>query len=77
MPNNEPQAIQAQAAYTLASFEKLSGLGKAGIRSARRAGLPIRYVGNRPFILGSDWLNWLATRPTTAPSAPPSATAAD
>jgi hypothetical protein len=73
---SEDRAIHAQTSYPLASFAKLSGLGKAGIRSARRAGLPIRYVGNKPFVLGSDWLTWLATRPTTAPSAR-TATAAD
>jgi hypothetical protein len=73
--HSDAQAIHAHTSYPLASFAKLSGLGKAGIRSARRAGLPIRYVGNKPFVLGSDWLTWLATRPTTAPSAARTASA--
>jgi hypothetical protein len=77
MPNNEARAIDRNKAYPLSEFGRLAGLNKASLRSARRGGLAVRYVGNRPFVLGSDWLDWLATRPTTAPSAARSATAAD
>ena len=72
---SEPRAIDRNKAYPLAEFARQTGLNKASLRSARRAGLAIRYVGNRPFLLGSDWLDWLATRPTTAPSAARPATA--
>jgi len=75
MPSNEPRAIDRNRAYPLADFARLAGMNKASIRSARRGGLAIRYVGNRPFVLGSDWLDWLATRPTTAPSAARTASA--
>jgi hypothetical protein len=75
MPNNEARAIDRNRAYPLADFARLAGMNKASIRSARRGGLAVRYVGNRPFVLGSDWLDWLATRPTTAPSAARTTTA--
>jgi hypothetical protein len=77
MPNSDTRAISRDTAYPLADFGRLAGMNKAAIRSARRGGLAVRYVGNKPFVLGSDWLDWLATRPTTAPSAARPATAAD
>jgi hypothetical protein len=77
MPSNEARAIDRHKAYPLAEFARQTGMNKAAIRSARRAGLAVRYHGNKGFVLGSDWLDWLATRPTTAPSAAARAVTAD
>ena len=37
------------------------------LRSARANGLKVRYVCGRAFVLGDDWIDWLATQPTTPP----------
>lgn len=56
-------AIEADVAYSLPEFERRTQLGKAAMREARRAGLKIRQVGSRRFVLGSDWLEHLKGRP--------------
>jgi hypothetical protein len=49
-------AIVAGVSYPLTAFSRISGLRKHAIRSARRKGLRVRYVGGRAFISGDDWL---------------------
>jgi hypothetical protein len=71
----ESRAISRDTAYPLAEFARLTGMNKAALRSARRNGLRCRYHGNKAFIVGADFLLWLESLPTTAPSAR-SATAA-
>lgn len=77
MPSDFLRAISRDKAYPLAEFARQTGMNKAALRSARRAGLPVRYHGNKGFVSGADFLQWLESLPTTAPSAPRSALAAD
>jgi hypothetical protein len=69
MPSNDARAIDRHKAYPLAEFARQTGMNKAALRSARRSGLPVRYHGNKGFVLGADFLQWLDSLPTTAPSA--------
>ncbi len=55
-------AIEANVSYPLASFCQITQLGKHALRSARREGLRVRYVGSRAFIDGSDWLDFVRTK---------------
>lgn len=52
--------IDSRAIYPLRLFHQLSGLGKAGVRAARRDGLVVRYVGRVGFVLGADFLDFLS-----------------
>jgi hypothetical protein len=51
--------IEPDRAYTLSAFKKVSGLGTASLRQARRSGLVVRRVGIRSFIMGRDFISWL------------------
>ena len=42
-------------------------IGKKGLRNLRRKGLQIHYVGAKGFILGADFLAFLANLPTSRP----------
>ena len=53
--------IEAGASYPLPIFQKLAGLSAWGLRRAKAAGLRVRTVGRRKFVLGDDWLAFLAT----------------
>jgi hypothetical protein len=55
--------IRADEVYTLAEFKKRTGLSKHALRSARAKGLRVTYPGNRGQIAGSDWLDYLRSRP--------------
>lgn len=52
--------IQADVCYPLPLFSDSVGLGRAALATARRNGLTIRKVGNRKYILGRDWLQYVA-----------------
>lgn len=54
--------VVAGTAYSLTAFTKATGLGRTALREARRQGLPVRRVGLRSWVLGSDWLEFLATK---------------
>lgn len=51
--------IEPHVLYPLEDLQARSGMGKTALRSARRAGLRVRYAGNRAFVLGSDFIKWL------------------
>lgn len=62
--NREPEPdrtgeIRADAAYTLDAFTRATGLRRHAMRAARRAGLRVRYVQKRGFVLGRDFLAYL------------------
>lgn len=69
MATNSPIGIERNTVYPIAAFCAIVAWNKAAMRSARRAGLPVYYVGNRAFIRGADFIEWIGTRPTEAPSA--------
>ncbi len=54
-----PGVIASGEAYLLQEFARRTKLGTWAIRQARRAGLRVRTVGSRRFVLGSDWLAYL------------------
>lgn len=51
--------IRADESYPLDTFSRMTGIGKHGLRTARKNGLQVRYIGRRGFVLGSDWLTYL------------------
>jgi hypothetical protein len=61
--------IAADVVYPVKQFLLITGWNRAGLRSARKTGLMVFYHGNRAFIRGSDFHEWIGTRPTEAPSA--------
>jgi hypothetical protein len=52
--------IQADCAYPLPVFSRLSGQRKWGMRTARRQGLKVRKFGTRSYVLGRDWIEFLS-----------------
>lgn len=55
------RAIHKDEALPLEVFAKVVGLGRHGMRSLRRLGLPVRRVAGRGYVLGADFLDLLAT----------------
>jgi hypothetical protein len=51
--------IRADAVYPLEVFRQRTGLDTWATRQARRAGLRVRRVGRRGFILGTDFIQYL------------------
>jgi hypothetical protein len=49
-----PGHVNADALYTLAEIQQRLKLGQHAMRQARRAGLRVRRVGRRAFVLGKD-----------------------
>jgi hypothetical protein len=47
--------ILADATYPLPEFQRLSGLGEAALRQARRQGLVVTAIGRRRFVRGADF----------------------
>jgi hypothetical protein len=55
--------ISRDSAYSLDEFKARTRTSDHALRQARRAGLQIRYAGRRGYILGSDWLEFIAAAP--------------
>lgn len=55
--------ILADATYPLPEFQRLSGLGQAALRQARRQGLVITAIGRRRFVRGADFHAFIGSRP--------------
>jgi hypothetical protein len=49
-----PGLVTADSLYTLAEIQERLKLGQHAMRQARRAGLPVRRIGRRAFVLGRD-----------------------
>jgi hypothetical protein len=56
--------ILADATYDRATFMKRTGLGRYVWMNARKQGLPVKMIGNAAFIVGQDWLDFVASRPS-------------
>lgn len=52
-------AIQAEAIYPLSEFQRLSGLGEAAMRKARRMGLMVTSIGRRRYVRGKDFYEFI------------------
>ncbi|QDT14607.1 hypothetical protein [Alienimonas californiensis] len=59
-----PTAIESDVLYPLAEFRARTGLGEYAMRTARKSGLKVRYVGNRGFVLGADFICFLTQHQT-------------
>ena len=57
--------ILADATYPLPEFQRLSGLGEAALRQARRQGLVVTAIGRRRFVRGADFHAFIGSRPRT------------
>jgi len=62
-PTAAAGVISCHELYRLPELQKRLGLGKHAIRQARRAGLKIRRVGTRSYVLGKDVLDWIEGQP--------------
>ena len=51
-------SIRADELYTLPAVEKRLGFGVTAMRTARRNGLPVRYIGRKGFVAGKDLLEY-------------------
>ena len=58
---DRPGEISADSIYTLDEIELRLGLGQAAMRTARRAGLKVRKIGRRRYVLGKDLLAYVET----------------
>lgn len=59
-------AIESAAVYPLPEFQRLSGLGEAALRKARRQGLSVTTIGRRRFIRGADFHEFIGKRTADA-----------
>jgi hypothetical protein len=57
------QPIRIDEIYSLAEFQRRTGLKRAGIRSARRRGLRICKAGRNRYVSGLDWAEFLKGSP--------------
>ena len=49
------EVIETSKVYPLKDFQRVTGMGVAALREARRKGLLVRRVGLRSFIRGEDF----------------------
>lgn len=57
--------IEAEVCYPLPVFMNITGQGRAAISTARKKGLTVRKIGNRKYVIGRDWLDYVATHGQT------------
>lgn len=57
--------IRADHSYSLDDFRRRTGLGRNGLRAARKKGLPIRKCGRNRYVLGADWHEFLRNQPVS------------
>lgn len=60
-----PQAtgrIEPQTLYSLEEFKQVSGMGNWALRQARKAGLKMLKIGNRKFVKGQAFIDFLDTQ---------------
>lgn len=55
-----PGVIDRNHAYSVREFRRRTGLGDYAYAQARKAGLRVIKVGKKPYVLGSDWLDFLS-----------------
>jgi len=59
--NQRPGPIDPNLLYPLETFKATLGIKAATLRTARRNGLIVRYVGRVGFILGKDFIDYVRT----------------
>ena len=53
------KSINPQTLYALEEFKQVSGMGNWALRAARNAGLKMLKVGNRKYIKGQAFIDFL------------------
>ena len=62
----EPAQILPIQVYSLADVRALLGVGRDGLRTARRKGLQVRRMGRKSFVIGADLVAYLQSCPVVA-----------
>jgi hypothetical protein len=57
--------IRSDHSYSLDDFRRRTGLGRNGLRAARKKGLPVRKCGRNRYVLGADWHEFLRAQPAS------------
>jgi len=57
--------VDPERLYTLEVFKQIMGVGKVAMQQARRRGLEVRYVGNKAYVLGADYIQFVTEVGTT------------
>jgi hypothetical protein len=58
--------IRIDEIYPLVEFQRRTGLGRNGLRAARRRGLPVSKCGRNRYVAGADWAEFLQTQRSSA-----------
>lgn len=59
-------SIKADEIYPLSVFRKVTGIGRHGMRSMRNRGLVVRYVANKGFVHGADFIEFMSQHAKTS-----------
>ena len=51
--------VEPEILYPLSDLQARTGLGAAALRTARRAGLKVRYTGGRGYVKGADFIDYV------------------
>jgi hypothetical protein len=62
-PKSLGEFVEASQSYTLRELRARTGVGDFALRKLRAAGLPVRAIGRKQFILGADWIEFLRQQP--------------
>jgi hypothetical protein len=57
--NCRPRIIERGVIYTLEEFKYCTKWGDHAMRTARRNGLPVHYLGGRAFVRGDDFFAYI------------------
>lgn len=57
--------VDPERLYTLDAFKEAMKLGKAAMQRARRRGLKVLYEGNKAYVLGADYIQYVKDVGTT------------
>jgi len=59
--------IEPQTLYSLDEFKQVSGMGNWALRQARKAGLKMLKVGNRKYVKGQAFIDFLDAQNDNSP----------
>ncbi len=59
--------IDPEKLYSLETFKRVSGMKDWALRSARKAGLKMKRIGNRKFVKGQDFIDFLDSTNSNGP----------
>lgn len=54
--SNDLAPVIGDAIYPGELLERMTGLGRAAFREARRKGLKVHYLHGRVYVIGRDWI---------------------